>query len=219
MKNLAIYFIVFGFGISSFAFSSEPGPKKISTVTAPQTKSKKEIIYKIDPDKSSITWLGKKVVGPKKHYGKIGIQEGEVVYQGSSPTKGYIIIDMKKLTDEDLTNPKWNKKLVDHLKSDDFFDVEKFSTAKFEFNQVTKVEKAYQANGSMTIKNKAKKEVIQLQASVSGNNLTATGEHVFDRTDFDVRYGAQKWYKLPLDKLIADQITLEFKLVATSVKK
>ena len=35
------------------------------------------------------------------------------------------VIDMTSITCEDLTDETWNQKLVEHLKSDDFFSVEK----------------------------------------------------------------------------------------------
>jgi len=36
---------------------------------------------------------------------------------------------MKTIVDEDLTDPAWNKKLIGHLSSDDFFSTEKFPKA------------------------------------------------------------------------------------------
>ena len=42
------------------------------------------------------------------------------------------IIDMSTITNTDLEDAEYNAKLVNHLKSDDFFGVEKFPTAKLE---------------------------------------------------------------------------------------
>ncbi len=44
---------------------------------------------------------------------------------------GNFVVDMTSITNNDLKDEGYNQKLVGHLKSDDFFGVEKYPTAEF----------------------------------------------------------------------------------------
>ena len=57
----------------------------------------------------------------------------------NSFTNGSFVVDMTTITCLDLTEKEWNDKLVNHLKSDDFFGVEKYPTAKLEITGSDKI--------------------------------------------------------------------------------
>jgi polyisoprenoid-binding protein YceI len=83
---------------------------------------------KLDTQKSSIEWTGKKVSG--SHNGKISFASGSIVQTGKTFSAGEFVVDMKSITVDDITDAGTNANLVGHLKSDDFFGVEAFPTAK-----------------------------------------------------------------------------------------
>ena len=95
--------------------------------TTPVSK-KGTITYTIDTKATTATWLGKKVTG--QHTGAISIAKGAIVSDGKSITGGSFEFDMNSITNTDQTDKEWSDKLVGHLKSDEFFGVEKNPTAK-----------------------------------------------------------------------------------------
>jgi polyisoprenoid-binding protein YceI len=165
--------------------------------------------YQINTKSSQLEWTGAKVIGDK-HVGSLGLKKGEVVYTGKNPSSAVIVVDMTSLANKDLTDPKWNAKLVGHLKSDDFFSVEKFKEAKLEINKFEKQGKAdYKLTGNLTIKGITKPVTLKA-TTVSAQKITANLE--FDRTEFNVRYGSGKFFDNLGDKMISDKVQVKVDL-------
>ena len=78
--------------------------------------------YEIDKNESYVKWTGKKVAG--QHYGTIDLKNGKLTLQDGIIKSGIVEMDMNSIVNEDLTNAAINKKLSDHLRSDDFFSVD-----------------------------------------------------------------------------------------------
>ena len=100
-------------------------------------------IMKIDPTASKIEWKGSKKIGNDSHQGNVQVKEGQVeTNEKGDITGGNVVVDMKKITSTDLArDEKSHKKLVGHLSSADFFDVEKHPTTTFKVTSVTKKRK------------------------------------------------------------------------------
>jgi len=175
-------------------------------------------VYKVETDKSKVHWVGKKVTG--QHNGTLSLKSSEVWVEGKDVTHASITMDMNSIVCEDLTDPEWNKKLVDHLKSDDFFSSDKFPQATF----VTKgfspnVEAGssenYAVTGDLTIKGITKEVSFPVSVEVNGTQLTANGTATLDRTKWDIKYGSGSFFKGLGDNLIYDDFEIEFELTAS----
>ena len=157
----------------------------------------------IKTEKSTVTWKGYKVTG--SHEGKIRIKQGSLTFKNNKLVNGAFAIDMKSITNTDLSNANYRAKLEGHLKSDDFFGVAKHSTATLLFNKVTQTGKnGYSINGSLTIKNRT--HPITFSMSVYGNKANASLK--IDRTKYDVRYGSTSFFDGLKDKAIYDEFDL-----------
>lgn len=163
--------------------------------------------YKADVKKTEIKWEGKKVTG--KHDGFIKLKSGMLQMKDGNITGGRFAIDMTTITNTDLEDPGTNKKLVDHLKSDDFFGVEKYPTAQFIITKAEPFEK-YKAEieGNITIKETT--HPITFNVMKAHNAYVAT--IVIDRSKFNVRYGSGSFFDNLGDKMIYDDFTLNVKL-------
>lgn len=163
--------------------------------------------YKADVKKTEIKWEGKKVTG--KHDGFIKLKSGMLQMKDGNITGGRFTIDMTTITNTDLENPSTNKKLVDHLKSDDFFGVEKYPTAQFIITKAEPFEN-YRAEitGDITIKGIT--HPITFNVMQAPNSYIAT--IVIDRSKFNVRYGSGSFFDNLGDNLIYDDFTLNVKL-------
>src|SRR5690554_1672497 len=81
----------------------------------------------LDTKASHIQWKGTKVTG--EHFGKLYYKEGKLEVVDGKIKGGEFVVDINTLTVEDLEG-EWAQKFLDHMKSNDFFEIEKYPTAK-----------------------------------------------------------------------------------------
>ena len=167
----------------------------------------------VDNSKSQVSWTGSKVIG-SSHTGNVKVKSGQVEYKKGVPTSAKVVIDMTSITNKDVTDPKWNQKLVGHLKSDDFFSVDKHKTAQLSINKVLKAsDKFYLLQGDLTIKNikrpvKIKAEVV----SDSKKEQVVKADFEFDRTKYDIKYNSGSFFSNLGDKMISDDVQVSVRL-------
>lgn len=154
---------------------------------------------------SSITWKGKKILG--SHYGSINLKEGSLNMSGDQITGGQFVIDMTSIVVEDLSGESKGQ-LEGHLRSDDFFSVEKFPTSTLVIKSGNKTADGYYVNGDITIKGTT--EPISFLLKMNGN--TATAALKIDRTKFNVRYGSGSFFTNLGDNTIYDEFELDVTL-------
>ncbi len=173
--------------------------------------------FKINLDKSKVEWVGKKITG--QHNGEIKIAKGEITATNGSVNGGNITIDMNTITCLDLQG-EWAEKLVGHLKSDDFFSVEKHATSTFTIKSVTPIKEAkagtnnVTVNGNLTIKGITQEIEFPAILEIRGSNLVANGEAKIDRTKFDIKYGSSNFFEGLGDKAIDNEFLVKFKIAA-----
>jgi polyisoprenoid-binding protein YceI len=187
--------------VASIAFSfTGPGAQTATT-------------YKVDNKKSTLVWTGKKVTG--SHTGSINLLSGNITTDGTAIKSGSFEIDMNSITVTDLTDPDYNKKLVGHLKNDDFFGTEKYPKASFMISKATlKSGNDYEVSGKLRIKDVTKEVTFPATIVVTPTALTATAKIVVDRTKFDIKYGSGTFFDNLGDKAIDNDFTLDLNLVA-----
>ncbi|WP_234735843.1 YceI family protein [Tellurirhabdus bombi] len=187
------------------AANSDKNPKKAVA---------KASTYTIDANESTVNWNGKKVTG--EHFGTIKISKGSLLVDGSKLTGGTVDIDLRTMTSTDLKdNKEYHDKLINHLKSDDFFGVDKYPTATFKITKVTpKSGNQYDVTGDLSIKGKTNPVTFPVTVNVKGNTLEAAGKATVDRSKYDIRYGSKSFFDNLGDKAINDEFTLDLKVVA-----
>jgi polyisoprenoid-binding protein YceI len=169
--------------------------------------------YKVDAQKSKVSWLGKKVTG--EHKGNINIADGKLITDGKSVTGGTFNIDMNSMTCTDLTDKEYNAKLLGHLKSDDFFGTAKFPKSTLVITSVTPVSgNQYKVAGNLTIKGISKPVEFPATIEVSATEIKAAATIKVDRTIYDIRYGSGKFFESIGDKAINDEFELMVDLIA-----
>ncbi len=182
IKTLALAAVV---TFITFSFTTIEGDKKV-----------------IKTDKSKVVWKGYKVTG--SHEGTIGIQSGFLNFNEGKLIGGEFVIDMTSINTTDMQG-EYKGKLDGHLKSDDFFSVAKFPTAKLVFKVVTASGKnAYAVNGDLTIKGQTKP--ISFTMSIYGNKATASLK--IDRTKYGIEYKSASFFESLKDKAIYDEFDL-----------
>ena len=113
---------------------------------------------------------------------------------------------------------KYNKKLEQHLKNSDFFDIVRFPRASFE------IRKSYNFlmienilfEGDLKIKDKTVQSFIPTIVSIDSTIAEAVGVIEIDRTLFGITYGSGSFFEDIADRAIDDNFTLKFKIIARS---
>ena len=160
----------------------------------------------IDVENSKIKWIGEELSG-KNHYGSLKFKKGSLNLNNGVIISGNFIVDMKTINVEDLQGGS-KQRLEGHLRSDDFFSVEKFSEAVFETKSpavVNKKEGIQILSGNLTIKGITHPAKIEID-----DNWSA--KLVFDRSKFDVRFRSGNFFQNLGDKLIYDEIAINAKI-------
>nr|BFD59621.1 YceI family protein [Bdellovibrio sp. CKG001]BFD63000.1 YceI family protein [Bdellovibrio sp. HM001] len=173
-------------------------------------------VYKIDTKASTVAWKGTKKMGDA-HVGGISVKEGEVTVNKGQLTAGNVVVDMTTITNSDVKDPGYNKKLVGHLSTEDFFNAGKFPTSTFKITSVapSKTKGEVIVKGDFTMIGAT--HPIEFPAKVTVDKGVATGEAVvkIDRTKWGLKYGSGNFFKeLAGDKIINDEFELTLKLVA-----
>ncbi|UXP33267.1 YceI family protein [Reichenbachiella agarivorans] len=173
---------------------------------------KETISVQADVSKSTVIWNATKVIGGG-HTGTIILSEAKLDLKGSELKGGSFTADMTTINSTDLEGD-WKAKLDGHLKSDDFFAVDKFKTATFKITKLKKTATGYDVTGDMTIKGKTVSVTFPATVTATGDTVTATAKITLDRTKFDVKYGSNSFFDSLGDKAISDEFTLDVTLVS-----
>ena len=162
--------------------------------------------YSINGAESVVKWTAQKVTG-SSHEGNVAIKEGGLQLTDGKITAGKFTIDMTTITCTDLSGGM-AKKLVGHLNSEDFFSVEKHTTAQMAITSVD----GNNVTANLTIKGITNEITFPADVSVADGILTATAEIKVDRSKFDVRYGSDSFFDNLGDKAIDNIITFNVAL-------
>ncbi len=168
---------------------------------------------KINPEESIINWIGRGLASQRD--GTIAIAEGILEFNKGIMAEGSMSIDISSIKNNDLPEDEIRKYLIEHLLSDDFFDIEKYQSVKLVFSQVTFLKNAspgspnYRIIGNLTLKNVTREiEFLATGGWVDDNEWVAQAHFDFDRTQWNVLYGSGKFYENLGMHLIADLVTL-----------
>lgn len=151
---------------------------------------------------SKVTWKGYKVTG--SHEGTVNLKSGELEFKDDKLVGGSFVVDMTSIGATDLEG-EYKGKLDGHLKSEDFFGVDKYPTAKLQITKaVAKGKNSYTVTANLTIKKAT--HTVTFDMSVYGSKATATLK--VDRTKYDIRYGSGSFFDNLGDKTIYDEFDL-----------
>jgi len=150
---------------------------------------------------SKIGFVGSKVTGSHtggftNFAGRFQVQDGKIT--GSPEIK----INMKST---------WAaaSKLTGHLKSPDFFDVEKFPTSTFTVTTIAAEGPASKVTGNLQLHGMTKSISFPATVAVAAEALTVKAEFAINRKDFGIVYAGKS------DDLIRDNVVIRLDLKAT----
>ncbi|MEZ5195615.1 MAG: YceI family protein [Bacteroidales bacterium] len=205
-----------------------PEGEKAETSDAKDVKSVEgeKTNFEINTTASIVEWKGTKPTG--EHVGTVNITKGKILVQDGNIVAGKFTMDMASIVNKDLEDAEWNKKLVDHLKSPDFFNTAEFPQATFELTEIKEYSgealedgsmPTHSITGNLTIKGISKSITFPAMVKMSNTQISATTpEFLIDRTDWDIKYQSRKFFEDLKDKFIYDEIGLKLS-IQTDLKR
>lgn len=176
--------------------------------------------YTVDTAQSTLAWTGYKVGG--EHNGTFNISGGTITTDNSAITSGSVTINVAGIANKDLSGDD-KAKLEGHLKSPDFFQADKYPTAKFEITNVapyngdstgtkSKLQGAtHLISANLTLKDQTKNITFPAKVSMDANQLTANADFDIDRTEWGMNY---KGPNNPQDWAIRKEVNIKLNIVA-----
>ncbi len=163
----------------------------------------------------TVHFIGSKVTG--RHEGHFKEFSGYFVPKDGKAEGAALGFEVKTASVEEIVKERneWTEKLETHLKSPDFFDVEKFPTATFVSSEIAAGGDAAVAGTTHTIKGKltlrgvTKDVAFPVTIALTGKDISAKAEFSINRKDFGIMYTGKA------DDLIRDGVVLVINVTAT----
>jgi len=212
MKKSIIALGIIASFITIISCSTKPKGDEASVSEEQVVDSAKGIEVLINTELSKVGFVGNGV--GKNHPGSFKISSGKFIVDNGMITGGSVLIDIKSLALDEKEN-MFQAKLLPHLLSADFFDAEKFASAKFEITSmmpytdgkdsiVTK-NTNYLISGNLTLKEVTKNVTFSAKIDSSKGTYSAVASFNIDRTLWGIKYGNDKSLK---DKFISEVVNI-----------
>jgi rhodanese-related sulfurtransferase len=172
----------------------------------------------IDLAGSWVEWTGRNLLS--KHHGRIGLKSGQLKFVRGQLAGGRVVIDLETIVCFDLEGTAPHDVLINHLQSDDFFDVERFPEAVLVINSARKIDGASPGQPNLAIiADLALKGITAPLTCCAAAGVTPDGKAAaqatlsFDRTRWNVLYGSARFFHRVGMHLVNDLIDLEIKIL------
>jgi hypothetical protein len=205
MKKVILSLVIF----ASVLTACKEKKEKVAVKEAVEVAVKEAKLNNVDVAVSVLNWKGTKPGGA--HNGVVSLKSGGLLIENGKLTQGEFIIDMSTIKNVDMAGEKGAGKIEGHLKSADFFDVEKYPTSKFVITKVEEVAGKLAVTGNLQIKDVTKSITIPATISTEAGVTTFTSDTFnVDRADFNVKYGSKSFFEGLKDKFIDDIMEFSF---------
>ncbi len=202
------------FIITIIVSSCQQNTKQVESTEAKTitvNKAANAIHYNQVKEGSVINWKATHLGGIDPRIGKIYCDDASILVTNGKVSNASISIDMNKMTVDNI--PKDGaEELINHLKTEDFFNVKKHPTSKFELTSLVANEGEYntRVTGNLTILGISKSITFNANVKVSEKEVAiASEDFAINRADWGMTYNAKGTAGVPLDYLISDEVVFQ----------
>ena len=207
-KNIFNLLIIVATGIAIVGCKNKAEEVTTTNTETAMLAEYDDVTYTVNVDESTIEWQGFEPTGT--HNGSINRESGTyTTYSGTIQSSAFVIAMSSIKESED------NARLEGHLKSADFFDIEKFPTAGFKISGLVSKDGNTMLSGNLTIKDTTNNVTFPVTVVLEDDTLTLSSEvFTIDRSKWNVRYGSKSFFDNLKDKFINDDIELKIVIKA-----
>ena len=175
-----------------------------ATTTTPQEVAKDQgQKYTVDTQNSFTTWKVGHTGGADPRWGRVSLSQGDIAIDASGLNAGNYTMDMNTIVVNPASvgdDPKKVTDLTNHLKSADFFDVEKYPTVTFSITSVKDLPADTPSNieganklisGNLTVLGKEVNTTFPAKVTIADGNATIEANFIANRTDWGIKFGTK----------------------------
>jgi polyisoprenoid-binding protein YceI len=209
LVHLGLGLSLLGGGISACNTDPSKGKSKATVAEAvsagaPGTPAANGTAYDFSQANSKIEFVGAKVTG--KHDGSLGTFSGKIQSPDGRPESSTVSVEIDAASIAvDVA------KLTNHLKSADFFDVEKFPKVTFVSTSVKpggEKNATHTVTGNLTMHGISKSITFPATIRLAADSAQADAEFAINRKDFGIVYPGKP------DDLISDEVLIKLTIRA-----
>ncbi len=177
---------------------AQTGEAQQASTAAPSAGAK---TYRFDAASGSkLDWVGAKVT--RKHEGTFKSFNGAIQVDPAAPEKGKVDVEIETAS---LYTADGDR-LLNHLKSADFFDVATYPKATFASTDVKKAGEDWTITGNLTLHGVTKSITFPAKVKVGDAGVDADAEFAINRKDFGMAYPGAA------DDLIRDDVVIKLSI-------
>jgi polyisoprenoid-binding protein YceI len=151
----------------------------------------------------------------------VKVASGEIILRQGALAAARFTVDMGSIACEDLADSTANAMLIAHLRSSDFFDVERHPTAQFTAAAAEKIGTCtdgtpnFLLRGTFALRGISRPlEFPVLIAAADARHITGQGQFELDRTEYGSHYGSGRLFRFLGKHIVNDHIHLHVKIHA-----
>lgn len=190
----------------------------IGTATAPGYPPLLDGRYALDPTASRLEWTGRNI--NNRHLGTVGLTSGWAVVCCGSLGGGSVALDLTQIANSDLADPGYRAMLESHLKSADFFDVERYPTGTVTLTAGEPVGVMpagtvnYRFRALLTLKGITHDlEIPAIVEPQPDGSVKVQADFTIDRTRWDVTYGSGRFFERLGMHLVHNEVGIDLFLI------
>ena len=127
---------------------------------------------------------------------------------------------MESIFCRDIEDKNLAQVLIDHLRTGDFFLVDKFPTATFDLHSAESITNAspgspnYSVEGTLLLRGRSAKIEFPALLGYNESSIALQAHFDFDRVQWDSKYGSGRIFEALGQHLVNDFISISFQLIA-----
>lgn len=196
-----------------------------STGEEQKVAEKQGEVYVVNLESSKVSWKAFHKGGFAPRWGTVSLQSGEISAADGQVTAGNFILDMKSLQVDSASVTEKDKKYTEleaHLKSPDFFNVEKDPTAEFKVTTIADLATApadaveganKTVSGNLTLLGKTLNVTFPAKITVDATSVAVLAKFTVNRADWGIKFGSTA--ADPAEWMISKDIEIGVGLKAT----
>lgn len=191
---------------TAILFASCGGNSSKTQVSDKQEVAEKQgDVYTANPEASEVNWRATHKGGLAPRWGVLSVTSGELTVADGNVNAGDFTIDMKSLEVDAASVTEADKKAIDlqnHLKSEDFFDVENHSTATFHITQISDLDLSTVDNaveganklvsGNLTLLDSTLNISFPAKIDVQEDKVAVDAKFTVNRVDWGIKFGTSE---------------------------
>lgn len=174
--------------------------------------------FEVSTEKSVVRWVGRNLLN--QHNGLVGLEKASLELEQDRLVGGEAVMDMNRIVCQDIEDSSLSQMLIGHLRTEDFFLVDQYPTARFEVSSAEEIPNApagspnYNVEGKFTLRGHTEK--IRFVATLGKNDevVALQASFDFDRVLWNSKYGSGKIYEALGKHVVNDLISISFQLIA-----